>query len=580
MNAAGRRRRYALLVGAVFAVALAARLGTLHWSPLPSTLDGFLYVWRAQETIQTGAFPLDRFRADSFVFTTLVTTAGLITGEQPLHVIQPVVAITGGASCLTALALARRLGWRLGWDPGRTALTAGIAGFGLAVSGFYVRRSGTADEEALAFLLVPLFAIAVHRLFTRDRRTGRWLAVSALFFVTFPLLHTFSSLVAGLVVTGILGAYLASVPSRRGVAAAGLLIAGFWTYLWGYYEVAERLGLFVPYVNRVTAYPGLFLAWLIVLTVGVAWLQRSGATPQRAGIGTAIGLWFVALAANVGQSVFPGTQTTPTLLLVAVAAFAVPFLFALVGLPAVSWERDESGPVVLGLLLGPIVVVYFSLTAALTPEYFDTAMRGHVFVYFPVFVLAAVGVGTLAVRGRRHGTEAASEAGTPVASDGGTGRSRGTTVALVAIVLVSALVTLPVAFVHLDTLDAPAVTTESEFAAVTFTAQRSTGPWATDHSLSRVAVHTYPDAPKASYQPVVAWLQGGEQPECPTLAQDTWATSGAHLFPAPAERTSPRAYESWQSRNEVVYSTAGLDATVLVRPRSVGTNESGCYSNN
>jgi hypothetical protein len=170
-----------------------------------------------------------------------------------------------------------------------------------------------------------------------------------------------------------------------------------------------------------------------------------------------------------------------------------------------------------------------------------------------------------------------SEETTAVASDGGATLRRGTTVVLVALLLVSALATLPVAFVHLDTLDAPAVTTESEFAAVTFTAQHATESWTTDHSLSRIGVHSYPDGANTSYQPVAAWLQGGAPPGCPTLAQDTWASSGAHLFPAPAERISPAAYEGWQAQNNVVYSTRGLDATVLVRPRTgTNTNASGC----
>ncbi|NLV11575.1 sodium:phosphate symporter [Halomicrobium mukohataei] len=577
MRATGHKRGYALLVAAVFAVALATRLGTLQWSPLPSTLDGFEYVWRAEETIRIGSFPLDEFRADSFVFTTVLTVAGLLTGERPLFVAQPVVAITGGASCLTAMALARRLGRRLGWRPGRTALTTGLAGFGLAVTGLYVRRSGTTDEEALAFLLVPLFALAVHRLFTRSRRRGRWLALSGLFFLTFPLLHTFSSLVAGLVVTGVFGAYLAQIPDRRGIVTAVGLVGGFWVYLWGYYEVAEQLGLLVPYVNRVTAYPGLFVAWLIVLVVGVAWLQRTGATVQRLGIGVAIGLWFVALAANVGQSVFPGMQTTPPALLVVVAAFAVPVVLALVGLPAVSWERRGSGVVVLALLVGPIVAVYFSLTAALTPEYFDTAIRGHVFVHIAIFVLAAVGVGTLAVRRVGTSDDARSKATETrgVASDGGGGLDRTLSAVLAAVVLLSAVATLPVAFVHLDTLTGPAVTSQSQFAAASFAAQHTTQPWTTDDPLGRVATHTYPDGTANSQRAVTAWLQGGPPPGCPTLTQESWATSGAHLFPAPAERIAEPTLDRWRAHNDVVYATRGLDSLALVQPRT-GSNESAC----
>ncbi len=64
---------------------------------------------------------------------------------------------------------------------------------GLAVEGIYLRRTGQTDEEALAFLLLPLFAIAVHRLLTTDRYRRRWGAVVVVLFAAFHVVRAGSS---------------------------------------------------------------------------------------------------------------------------------------------------------------------------------------------------------------------------------------------------------------------------------------------------------------------------------------------------------------------------------------------------
>lgn len=559
----GRSGRLLLIV-AVLAVAVAARLTTLHWTPLPSTLDGFGYVAFARDTLNTGTFPLSRFRADSFVFTSVLTAVGGVTGERPLYIAQPVVAVTGAASCLTAMALVKRFAQSARWPQRRATLAMGVVGMGLAVEGIYLRRTGQTDEEALALLLLPLFAIAVHRLLRTDRHTGRWAAVAGLLFFTFPLLHTFSSLIVALVLTGVLAAHLARIPSRRDAISAVAMVGGFWVYMWGYYELAERSLLVVPYVNRISAYPGLFLAWVVVLVATLVWFQRTSARLQRVTLGGAVGLWFLTLAVNATQTVFPGTQTTPTALLVLIAAFAVPVVLAVVGLPLASRDRRRIGPVVLALLLAPIVVVYFSLTAALTPEYYGTALRGQTFVHLPLFVLAGIGVVSVAYR------QSPSSDGGPRTSE--LNRRRVATV-LTVVVLVAAVVTMPIAFVNLDTFAFPTGATESQFAAATFTADHVDEQWASDHPFSRIVALYYPGAANGTYQPTARWLGGGGAPTCPTLSRGSWATTGAHLFPAGSEKTTPAALAEWRYANDVVYDTQGLDSVYLVRP---GGNRTSC----
>ena len=559
----GRKGRL-LLIAAVLAVAVAARLTTLHWTPLPSTLDGFGYVALARDTLETGTFPLTRFRADNIVFTAVLTVVGALTGERPLYIAQPVVAVTGAASCLTAMALVKRLAQVSRWRYSRTTLAMGVVGMGLAVEGIYLRRTGQTDEEALAFLLLPLFAIAVHRLLTTERYRRRWGAVVVVLFAAFPLLHTFSSLIVALVLTAVLAAHLARIPSRRDAVTALAVVTGFWVYMWGYYRFAEQSRLVVPYVDRVSAYPGLFLAWLVVLVATLVWFQRASARLQRVTIGGAVGLWFLTLGANALQTVFPGTQTTPAGLLVLVAAFAVPVVFAVVGLPLASRDRCLIGPVVLALLLAPIVIVYFSLTAALTPEYYGTALRGQTFVHLPVFVLASIGIASVAYR-------------RSPSPDGGLGtlrtRSHRLATVLTVVILIAAVATMPIAFVNLDTLAFPTGATESQFAAATFTADHVDEQWASDHPFSRIVDLYYPGASKGTYQPVARWLGGGTEPNCPTLSRASWATTGAHLFPASSETTTPAALDEWRYENDVVYDTRGLDSVYLVRP---GGNQTSC----
>ncbi|MDS0221650.1 sodium:phosphate symporter [Haloarcula sp. S1AR25-5A] len=559
----GRKGRLLLIV-AVVAVAVAARLTTLHWTPLPSTLDGFGYVALARDALETGTFPFTRFRADNIVFTAVLTLVGAVTGERPLYIAQPVVAITGAASCLTAMALVKRLAQSIRWRHSRTTLAMGIVGMGLAVEGIYLRRTGQTDEEALAFLLLPLFAIAVHRLLTTDRYRRRWGAVVVVLFAVFPLLHTFSSLIVGLVLTGVLAAHLARIPSRRDAGTALAVVAGFWVYMWGYYRLAEQSVFVVPYVDRISAYPGLFLAWVVVLVATLIWFQRTSARLQRATLGGAVGLWFLTLAVNATQTVFPGTQTTPVGLLVLVAAFAVPVVFAVVGLPRASRDRRRIGPVVLALLLAPIVIVYFSLTASLTPEYYATALRGQTFVHLPVFVLAGIGVASVAYR--RSPTPDGG-LGTP-----GTPSHRLATV-LTVLIVVAAVVTMPIAFVNLDTFAFPTGATESQFAAATFTADHVDEQWASDHPFHQIVDLYYPGATNGTYQPIARWLGGGPKPTCPTLTRASWGTTGAHLFPAGSEKTTPAALAEWRYEHDVVYDTRSLDSVYLVRP---GGNRTSC----
>lgn len=547
-----RRHRYVVVCLAVFAVALAFRTLTLYWSPFPAALDGFDHAALARDTLASGQLPLDRIRADSFVFAGGLALVSALTDSRPVVMAQPVIAVLGAGSCLTAVAVVRRLGRRLALSGRRVRCAAVVAGFGLAAEGLYLRRTGVADEEAIGLLLVPLLAIAFHRAL-RTRRPA-WIAVAAVLAISFPLLHTFSTLIAALTLLGVLATQLLRVPSRR-LATVGLVfVGGFWAYFALYYEVAARVGLTVPYVGRVLAFPGLFGAWLIVLVVGVLWVRSARPRLQRAGLLGAVAVGYAVLVANVFVPVFPGTVTTPLPILALASLFVVPVVLASYRLPDVTADAGD-GAVVVALLAAPAVQTFFSLTASLTPEFYGTVMRTQTFVHFPVFVLAALAAVGLPT------TERFSLGRLGLANRLGSVR----TVAVV-LLLVSAALTAPLAFVDLDTATYPSTTTHEEFAAASFTATHVPGRWASDDPSARIGSLYYPDRAQASQAPVGSWLTGGSPPDCPVLSARSWTTSGAHLFPLAPATIPPARYRNWLADRDLVYATSGADPFSLTRP--------------
>jgi hypothetical protein len=545
------RRQYLVVGLAVFAVALCLRTVTLYWSPFPATLDGFDYAALARDTIAAGHLPLERFRADNFVFAGLLTAVSLLTDVPPVEMAQPMVAVLGAVSCLTAVAVTRRIGRALDFSGRQARYAAVLAGLTLAVEGLYLRRTGVADEEALGLLLVPLFAIALNRAI-RTRRAA-WVGVSLAFVLVFPLVHTFSTLLAALTAIGVLTMQVLRTPPRRVVAVGGGLVGGFWGYFALYYEVAARAGITVPYVGRVFAFPGLFVAWLVVLVLGVLWVRSTSRRLQRMSLLAVVGSWYAVLVANVFLSVFPGTVSTPWPILVLALPFVVPVVLASRGLPLAVAARSE-GAVVIALLAAPIVQVYFSLTASLTPEFFGTVMRAQTFVHFPIFVLAALA----AVR-YVSSVPSSLQSITPT-SRPQIGR------VVVGLLIVSTALTAPLAFVNLDTATYPSTTTHSEFAAATFAAMHVPGRWTAGDPLERIGSLYYPDRPQPSQVPVGNWLTGGSAPQCPTLSRASWTTTGAHLFPQAPATIDEARYERWLRQHNLVYSSSGPDSIALTRP--------------
>jgi hypothetical protein len=551
MRSAPRRHRWRIAL-TTLALAVTARLGHFHWSRLPATLDGFGYAAHARGVLAGGHFPAEGFRADNFVFTALVAVWSEVLGGDPLYLIQPLAVAVGAASCLVGVALVGRVGREWGWPARRVALAAGTVGVLLAVEGLYLRRTSIPDSDVVSFLFVPLLALGFHWYLRTGRRA--WGGVALLLAAVYPLTHTFSSFVAGLAVLAVLAGAVVRRFDRRTLLVGPLAVLGFWAYLAAYYAWAgSRGGMVVPYVDRVTTAPGLFVAWLVLLAVGTAWLRSTTRRLARAAFLLPVGFLFVVLAANAVLPVFPGTPTTPLPLLGLVAALAVPCVLAAGRFPAAA-RRPGAGAVLVALLAAPVVVVYFALTASLTPEYFSTALRAQSFAHLPVLALAALTAAALLVT-----PEGAWRPG-----------RRPLRVGVLCLLVASAALTAPVAFVALDTLAVPATVPPSEYHAVGWTATHTAG-WTSDDSTARIGNFLYRGG---SVGPTRSWLHGGPPPDCPVLARRTWVARGGHFFPGAPAAIGADRYERWLRDRQKVYDSGGIHGVAVVAPR--GSGSVGC----
>jgi hypothetical protein len=249
---------------------------------------------------------------------------------------------------------------------------------------------------------------------------------------------------------------------------------------------------------------------------------------------------FALVAVNALRPVYPATRTTPRGLLVALLPLVVPVAFA--GLAAHYAGRDRpASTLTVALAAGPFVFVGTGLTAQLTFPYIGMAYRAQLFMHAAVLALAGIGTVTFARRCPRR-----------------------LQAVVVALVLLCALVSTPVAYAGLELLTYQGVTTEAEFDAAAFGSTELDG-WATDDHLSRVAGYHGGGGGKGS---VYRWLrQDRGPPSCPTLAQRSWTTTGAQFHPQAPAVLSVDAYRQWHARNDVVYVSAATDRLTVVRPR-------------
>lgn len=610
------RRRYLGAALAVALVALALRLGPLHWGPLPFNPDGIGYAARARDAVATGGIDLDGTATDALGYTAALAVVARATGIPPLYVAQPASAVVGAATVVLCLGVGRRAARAAGLSPGRARWAAVFGALLLAVDGLYVYRTMAVDEQTADVLAVPAVVLAAALALRPDRTDRRrWAALAVGGFVLLPPLHNLAGVVAAMAVTVLAGLWVARDPSLRTWVGGAGLVAVAWTWALGYHAALAALTpATVVQSERLARAPGLFLAWVVLGVLGTVWFVTTTRRRQRAVLGTVVVGWFLVLAVNAVVVVYPGTTTTPRPLLLALAPLAVPGLVSVAGVPDLV-RAGWPGDAVLALVGAAGGLVGFGLTAGLTPEYLATVYRAQLFVHLPLAV--AVGVATVRLAGRIRGRIAGSGGtgvggagtgdgtpGSPTGRSDDRGSARGSrepdpgatdapgvspdrrstladaAVVVVAVGLVACTAAgVPAAFSGLELLTYKGVTTPAEFAGTEFASEERPGAWATDDHLVRVAGYHRGELVEgfvnrsggsgATEAPVRSWLLGsGPPPRCAVLAQDSWTTTGAQFHPRQPERLDPGSYRRWRATRNVVYAAGHRDPVVLVVPRN------------
>ncbi|RRJ29465.1 sodium/phosphate symporter [Halocatena pleomorpha] len=531
------RRTFALVAVAVFLVGFAMRTIPLYWSPLPFNLDGFHFAALARGVLKTGHLSVNNaFKPDEYTFTVLLSITSRITGISPLHVAQFLTASIGAILCLFVVLVTRGVGRHLGWSVRdvRTAMT--VAGLVIATEGIFLGRSAAVSSEGIGHVLVVMSVFVLAYALRTNRPS--WFVLSGIVFLILPLTHNLSTIIGLLSCVSLLTLYLGTSESGSSVIA-GVLVLGFCGYAVLYYGVTGMDAM------RISAVPGLFVAWTIVLVLLVRWLPTTDSRFQYgvpsvillSGAGLVVGNHFV--------QIFPGTASSEVITMLYILPIAVIGIVAARGIP-IPIDGGVEGYATVAMLFGSLTLIGFALTGGLTVEYQSLAIRGQTYVHLPFPILAGLGVVAF---------------GTTRDSD----RLKTTAVVLL---VVCSVVSAPLAFSGLRATSAQPLVTQPELEAAAFASTHADG-WTSDGHMTRLASRYYPEqtGSDVSERGVYEWLKGsGTEPRCPVVARRSWTTVGVQLFPASPGHITPAAYDRFDARRNVVYSVSGTDRIIYSIP--------------
>lgn len=529
-----KRRSFALVAVTVFLVTFAMRTIPLYWSPLPFNTDGIHHAALAREIVETGRFPIAKgyFHSDEYAFSSLLAGTSQITGISPFYIAQVLTATISAATALFVVVVTRGVGRRLGWSRANVRVAMTVAGLVVATEGVFLGRSVAVTSEGVGHLFVIMGVFVLAYALWTDRPS--WFVLTAIIFLLFPLTHNLSTIIGFLSCLSLLTLYLGTSMNRPSVLG-GCLVLGFGGYSILYYGVTGTVEA------RLTTAPGLFVAWVIVLVLLTLWLPTTNPRLQY-GVPSAILVGSIILiVVNYFQPVFPGTASTEVVTMLFILPVAIIGFIGARGVPFLTRSGVE-GYATLGMLLGTLALIGFALTAGLTPDYQGLATRGQTYVHLPWFVLAGVGV----------------------VAFGLTRDSDRLKAAVLVLVLVSAVVSAPLAFSGLRATSAQPLVTPSELEAATFVSMHAEG-WTSDGHMTRLASKYYPEqiGSSGSQLGVQEWLRGsGTEPRCGVVARQSWTTVGVQLYPASPGHITPVAYERFNARRNVVYSVGGSEEIV------------------
>ncbi|MFD1514139.1 hypothetical protein [Halomarina rubra] len=523
-----KQRADPLLILAVLSVGIATRLLPWHLSPLPFNTDAFVFVRRAEQIQQANRLAFVGPTApapDEYLFDMLLAMSSEVVGIQPLYFVQILIACLAIIPSLIAVSYARSLTRGLPRTYQRGA--AAFAGIGLSIEGLYLWRTATISSEVYGLAFVAIIVFALHWGITREDR--RLLALAVVLSSLMPAVHNGSTFILGLILTTLVAIVVTREFTARRALIGMLGVVGFWLLAFGYNELVE-----LPYSATISAAPGLFIGWTILITMLARWLDIAGSPTQRAIPVGLFGLGSLVFVLNAALPVFPGMPSTSPLLLLFTLPLVALLIVAAYGTPLVT---TKSGIAMFAVTVGPLAALGFALTGGRTADYQALLTRSTTFMHLGVLVITAV---TLAMLVHRRPT---------------LGR-----VAVVVVVL-AILVSAPFPFSGLETKPFEAVTEPSEFEAAMFGAEYTDGGWASDDHLSHIATkYRGEDVSDISAN---AWLRGESgPPQCPTMSRESWTTTGAPAVPEPL-RISSGAYDQWVMTGDVVYSGGAAESIVL-----------------
>jgi len=563
MTSGWTARRFALALGTIAAVGFALRALPLWQSPLPFNPDGLYHARNAGHAVATGRLPLELVAIDDLGFGTLLALAALLTGERTLYIAQPFVAVVGTLPAVFGALLARRTSRRLGHGPSRMSVAGLVAGAFLAVGGVYLYRSMPVDEQTVGLGLVPLsLGAAVAYVWSGDRR---WLVIAGPPLAILPSIHNLDSTVVGLSLVAVVALAVVRRPGRRSISgrssgrgrtvrALGIATA-YWLWFTTYMVAAPR---FTPasviQSQRVTAAPGLLVAWVVVGIAVVILFARLRTRAQRVALFAPFLCLFLLVAVNAVVPVFPGTSRTTPGVFGPVSGLIVPVVVAIWGAPLVLGD-DGNRAVFVALFTGPLTFVGFALSASLAPVYLETAIRTHWFLYVPVAALTGTAVAIL--------------------FEGQLQRRRTLRVGLVVLLIAAVAISVPTAFGGLAVHNYKGVTTTGEFAASTFAVDHATTTWASDDHLVRITRYRTTGT-TGTVGPVYDWAHETDAgpPDCPVLVDSSWTTVGAQFFPRAPRSVTTERLAAFERGSNTVYAGGSVDRIALLVPQN-GTG-GGC----
>ncbi|MCT9098177.1 hypothetical protein [Haloarchaeobius sp. HME9146] len=540
-----RRGRFFLVVCLTVAIGVMLRTLTLYESPLPFNPDGLVYAGHVRDARAAGELLLANLATDELHFTMFLAMISEVTGVKALYHSQWVISVVGTLPALFLLSVIRRLGGSLGLDAGQARLAGGLAGLTLAIEGLYLHRSMPVDEQTVGLFLVPLAVIGV----VRAHRDSRWWIVVGSVFVVLPAIHNLDAMVFALTLTVLAGLALGTA-GRLQSRELTLLALGYWGWFATYnYGLEALTGARIIQQARITQVPGLLFAWVVLVAVALLWFLDLDARFQRGFVGAIFGSWFLLLGVNTMIPVFPGLWQTNWIIVAGGLPLAIPFGLSALGVG--DTVEDGVGHGLLGLLGGAIVLIGLSFSAALTADYINLLYRVQTFVHLPVLGLAGYVLVRL-VRGWSFGVGAKQIA--------------------IAMLVVSASASIPIAFGELEVLSYKGVTTPTELEAAGFAVEYSGGDWTSDDHLTRVSLYytaSLHERSGAGSGPAYEWIVTDRQVDCLLLSQTSWNRVGAQLYPKQPVVVERDRYSRFHNHRNQVYSISSTETIQASLPMSV-----------